>query len=385
MTRFYENRYISKGYVHYDKKSLIARIDTFLHDSRGLLVQSLNTVRNGHFNLYTGSVGIAMTVYRIDQGLHPKYRVDYSKLPDLNIKIHTLGEGSFENVGLASDEICAQLYHCLKEHRPFDLIPLMYKNKFSANEILTGKAGLALMIDYFVKKGLRLANPNLSKEVIHSIPIDEFPWTWHKKVHYGGAHGTAGILHAMNQVLGKESPCKDSAIVDELFAQAYIPESGNFRSSEASMKDELVQWCHGVPGFVPLLLDNYDNNLCCRDSLAPALDEIWRRGILRKGSGICHGIAGNAYCFLAAYCQLGDTEQLDRAVGFAEYILSFVESGGSPLACCETADRPLSLFEGLAGVVQYLMDLKEILIEAEAGQHNSFPIDKELFDGLGIF
>jgi hypothetical protein len=29
-----------------------------------------------------------------------------------------------------------------------------------------------------------------------------------------------------------------------------------------------------------------------------ACDCIWERGLLTKGVGLCHGIAGNAYCFL---------------------------------------------------------------------------------------
>lgn len=30
-------------------------------------------------------------------------------------------------------------------------------------------------------------------------------------------------------------------------------------------------------------------------------DIIWKRGLLRKGYSICHGVAGNAYCFLELY------------------------------------------------------------------------------------
>lgn len=33
--------------------------------------------------------------------------------------------------------------------------------------------------------------------------------------------------------------------------------SGNFASSEHNGKDRLVQWCHGAPGFVHMLLEAY--------------------------------------------------------------------------------------------------------------------------------
>lgn len=28
---------------------------------------------------------------------------------------------------------------------------------------------------------------------------------------------------------------------------------------------------------------------------------VWQRGLLKKGYSICHGVAGNAYCFLDLY------------------------------------------------------------------------------------
>lgn len=30
---------------------------------------------------------------------------------------------------------------------------------------------------------------------------------------------------------------------------------------------------------------------------------IWSRGLLKKGYGICHGVAGNAYTFLSLFQQ----------------------------------------------------------------------------------
>uniref|UniRef100_F1LD19 LanC-like protein 3 n=1 Tax=Ascaris suum TaxID=6253 RepID=F1LD19_ASCSU len=32
-----------------------------------------------------------------------------------------------------------------------------------------------------------------------------------------------------------------------------------------------------------------------------ALDLIWRKGVLHKGPGICHGVAGSGYAFLLYY------------------------------------------------------------------------------------
>ena len=58
--------------------------------------------------------------------------------------------------------------------------------------------------------------------------------------------------------------------------------------------NELIHWCHGAPGVVYLLGKAY---LIWKDEkyILAAMrcgDLIWRKGLLRKGPGICHGIAG---------------------------------------------------------------------------------------------
>ena len=42
----------------------------------------------------------------------------------------------------------------------------------------------------------------------------------------------------------------------------------------------------------------------------------WRAGPLRKGVGLCHGTAGNAYALLALWARTGDERWLERARAF---------------------------------------------------------------------
>lgn len=42
-------------------------------------------------------------------------------------------------------------------------------------------------------------------------------------------------------------------------------------------------------------------------------DVIWQYGLLKKGYGLCHGAAGNAYAFLALYNLTQDLKYLYRA------------------------------------------------------------------------
>lgn len=78
---------------------------------------------------------------------------------------------------------------------------------------------------------------------------------------------------------------------------------------------------------------------------------VWKRGLLRKGYGLCHGVAGNAYTFLQLYRLTGKTLYFNRAIRFAEWCLS------SHQRECRVPDRPNSLFEGLAGVIYFYSDL----------------------------
>lgn len=80
---------------------------------------------------------------------------------------------------------------------------------------------------------------------------------------------------------------------------------------------------------------------------------VWRRGLLKKGYGICHGVAGNAYTFLALYQATGKEVQLYRAVQFARWCGTYDRNQERP------PDRPFSLFEGLAGTIYFLKDIQD--------------------------
>lgn len=41
---------------------------------------------------------------------------------------------------------------------------------------------------------------------------------------------------------------------------------------------------------------------------------IWRRGLLRKGYGLCHGAAGNVYALIALWQSSNDEQCLVRAL-----------------------------------------------------------------------
>ena len=63
-------------------------------------------------------------------------------------------------------------------------------------------------------------------------------------------------------------------------------------------RTDLVQWCHGAPGFAYSLqaLRPYFPQLQGRIdvAVAEAQELVWKQGLLTKEPSLCHGIFGNA-------------------------------------------------------------------------------------------
>ncbi|OWF40181.1 LanC-like protein 3 [Mizuhopecten yessoensis] len=78
----------------------------------------------------------------------------------------------------------------------------------------------------------------------------------------------------------------------------------------------------------------------------------WQKGLLRKGPGICHGVAGSGYVFLLLYRLTDDKKYLYRALKFAEFMFTQEFQKGASVP-----DTPFSLYEGWAGTVLFLVDL----------------------------
>lgn len=179
-------------------------------------------------------------------------------------------------------------------------------------------------------------------------------YEWHDSFYMGAAHGLAGILSMLleaREYLDESNIAKVKGAIDFCVSQKYP--SGNYPSSLESTSDRLVHWCHGAPGFLFLFAKAYEifgDDLYLREARQCA-DVIWERGLLKKGYGICHGVAGNGYCFLRLFKLTQENRYLYRAWRFAEFCCAYGKHG------CRIADRPYSLFEGMAGTIYFLIDM----------------------------
>ncbi|CEL97459.1 unnamed protein product [Vitrella brassicaformis CCMP3155] len=196
-------------------------------------------------------------------------------------------------------------------------------------------------------------------------------YEWHGKCYLGAAHGLAGILqvlllcrsdlpHINLQTSGHDASVTPMSLISRclnvLSSSPHMFPGGNVSSSVGSTHDRLVQWCHGAPGFLPVYVQAMEVFPSERERFARVAlqmgEAVWQRGLLRKGVGLCHGIAGNAFALLSAYRIARDPKWLRRAQQFAAYSLEHFDD------LRRIPDRPYSLFEGMGGLVCLLTQLR---------------------------
>lgn len=168
-------------------------------------------------------------------------------------------------------------------------------------------------------------------------------YQYHGREYLGAAHGVSAILFSLLSIPLNDEDMNDVKItIDAILALQ--DESGNFPTKfNKPQEARLIHWCHGAPGIVLLMAKAYivfkDQKYL--DSCMKCGDLVWRKGLLKKGPGLCHGIASSGYVFLVLYRLTHDQKHLYRATKFAEFLNDdrFLKEACEP-------DRPYSLFEG---------------------------------------
>ncbi|CAG5934093.1 unnamed protein product [Menidia menidia] len=178
-------------------------------------------------------------------------------------------------------------------------------------------------------------------------------YEWYQEQYVGAAHGLAGIYYFLMQpgLVSTEEhvhrlvkPSVDHVCRLKLPTGNYPPLHRGRPGPAGALVPRLpgghlhaAAGAFGIPQYL-------EDALHCGEV-------VWHWGLLKKGYGLCHGAAGNAYAFLALYRQTQEAKHLYRACMFADWCMNFGRHG------CRTPDRPFSLFEGMAGTIYFLADL----------------------------
>jgi hypothetical protein len=227
------------------------------------------------------------------------------------------------------------------------------------------------LMELIIKEGLKYQDKGiLGRSMIWPFPKSEC--TRKRECYYiGAAHGLTGVLYIL--LLSLESlNLTDlneyySAIVKESidYLATVQFESGNFPLEIGSKEDKLRHFCHGSPGAIPLFLkasEIYSDDSYLKIALK-AGEDLWQKGILKKGNGLCHGISGNAYFLHSIYLATSDTLWKNRTLLFAQAcmdkeIQEEIKSYKDPQRNVKgVPDTPFSLMEGQGGVICFFSDL----------------------------
>ncbi|KAH8882005.1 abscisic acid ABA receptor [Thozetella sp. PMI_491] len=137
-----------------------------------------------------------------------------------------------------------------------------------------------------------------TKQIMDSILSEGPNWIVWESRYLGPGHGDIGNITQL--VLANPSIAKTVQPWLERLLDLQRPD-GNWDKIEGVDGKDLVQWCHGAPGFVVSLvaLRPYFPELHERidHAIAKGAEVTWEKGLLRKGPNLCHGAFGNAMAF----------------------------------------------------------------------------------------
>jgi hypothetical protein len=173
---------------------------------------------------------------------------------------------------------------------------------------------------------------------------------FHDSRYLGPVHGYVGNAHAVLAALDEPQAAQQRSEANEVLTRFAVWEDGVCSwppvagEGMANTRGEIrLQWCHGAPGIVATAAPYLDEEL-----LLGGAELTWRAGAhgAEKGSGICHGTAGNGYALLATFGRTGDELWLERARRFALHAL--VQAEREP--------RAYSLWVGAIGAAVFASD-----------------------------
>ncbi|MCJ1224828.1 hypothetical protein MMC12_001474 [Toensbergia leucococca] len=187
-------------------------------------------------------------------------------------------------------------------------------------------------------------------QLIDCILANGPPWVWANGEYLGAGQGAMGIMTQIILTSPSHAPALEPKL--SLLLDLQTP-AGNWPvvlpaidGIQPKVHDDLVQFCHGAPGFVislPKLRPYFSPALQERidDTIERGRAYTWEKGLTRKMPNLCHGITGNALAF--------DGARRDHFLAHAteEYIRTAREEG----VFKGGDERLYGLGDGLAGRV----------------------------------
>ena len=303
-------------------------------------------------NLYVGAAGVAWGLARLgDSPLDParvaaraleRFREEPDYLGGTDLPPQKRSALLFGETGVA---LVAHLLSPSAELRDL-LVRLIRANLGNeANELMWGVPGTLLA-------ARAIGADEAARESESALRAARGPDGYWTQRLYGNEGRLLGPPHGL---VGNVAALGDVGNAAEILARAAVREGrrANWPSREGS-ESLVLQWCHGAPGIVATATAYLDEEL-----LLAGAQLVWDAGPplgAEKGSGLCHGTAGNGYALLKTFERTRDERWLERARAFAVHALEQAQS----------LPARHSLFTGGIGAALFAADC----LRAEA----SFPV-----------
>ena len=237
-----------------------------------------------------------------------------------------------------------------------------------------------------IEKGIN----NMIKYKWNNCLLYPFPLNYDSYFYLGAAHGLIGVIYLLlctiqiypdiltyeckpvSEFISKNYSNLSNLILINLnyIKSLQIESTGNFPDDvEGKDNGDKTYFCHGCVGAVHLFLlaekifpsNNFEDiakncNKC-----------LWKRGILYKGNGLCHGMSSICYALIKLYKHTKDELYLNEAMGIAfatvdPEIQALVSEYKDPQRKKKgVPDTPYSLMEGDGGLLIMYYDLISLI------------------------
>nr|CAB3263378.1 lanC-like protein 3 [Phallusia mammillata] len=418
MSRYFENMFSDEGVVDISPELFKSRIFTHI---KKILKNFKPDEKNCDGGLYVGCAGVAYALYYLVKcGHFPEQSQSFleSAKSYISAALHHCSRKNtrprnqvsflLENGGVYA--VAALIYKQTGELQKSEEYLQAYRELASqcevvdflehgSDELFVGRAGYLMgvlllqrdlqteilppkqlqhIFEKTLESGVRLRS---RLQFDGNIPL---MYSYYGTLYLGSGHGIAGILQVLlsfPSLLHRNPSAQDLIKTSVDFLLDLCLQEGNIATdleealTSSGRGKYLVHWCHGAAGVIYMFARAYimfGRNEKYLNVCKLLADTVWRKGLLKKGPGICHGVAGSGYVFILMFRLTGEAKYLYRAERFASFMFTEQFQGGA-----RTPDCPWSLFEGLSGTICFLNDL----LNPETGE---FPLLDVFVNELSI-
>lgn len=258
-------------YLKMYESKVFSNSDAFLEKSSHLIERSLKLCRNIRVPTFLcGEIGLLTVAAIVNNYLGKNYTLYLQQIVSIENSVCRIDSD-------LPDEI-------LYGRSGYLYSLLLIRSKIAGSQTIITNELIRHVIASIIDSGKKT-----SRKINFNCPLAYF---WYNEAYVGAAHGYAGILYMLLEAcefLSQEDLNQFVKPTIDFVCSLRYPNTSNFPACIGDEDDKLVHWCHGSPGLIHLLALAYKtfNDPKYLQIASEAADDIWKRGLLKKGIFVC--------------------------------------------------------------------------------------------------